>query len=421
RTADVQVLREQTVSLLRASRQYAVLDDRALLRRAEQAEQALRQSLRRLGPVVPAALQADWQRTLAQVAAALALRAPAAREQALRPAGAALETLTQATEAAVQAALRADSEAQLVALEDGREQVLQRFVAALVLTLLLVAVLGWWLVRPLRRLEHAIRALGESRFDTPVDLPGPADLQRLGQQLDWLRLRLAELDADKARFLRHVSHELKTPLASLREGVALLDDEVAGALTPAQREVVDILQEHTRRLQQQIEELLRFNAAAFEARQLQRSVLSLRSVLAAVIEAQRLHWQARNLSVTLDGADVSVEGDAEKLAAAFGNLLANALRFSPVGDRVGITISRLPDGVAVDIVDAGPGVAPEDRERLFEPFYRGRRQPEDGLRGSGIGLSIVQEYAVAHGGRVSLLPSAAGAHFRFELPHVRTL
>ncbi|MCV4754072.1 ATP-binding protein, partial [Escherichia coli] len=67
--------------------------------------------------------------------------------------------------------------------------------------------------------------------------------------------------------------------------------------------------------------------------------------------------------------------------------------------------------------DEGPGVAPADRERVFEPFYRGERQPEGAARGTGVGLSIVQEYVAAHGGRVRLLPEGPGAHFRIELPH----
>src|SRR5690606_27402847 len=93
---------------------------------------------------------------------------------------------------------------------------------------------GVWLARPFKRLERAIVALGENRLDQAVDIVGPRDVRRIGQQLDWLRLRLMELDADKARFLRHVSHELKTPLASLREGVAVLGDGVAGPLNPSQ-------------------------------------------------------------------------------------------------------------------------------------------------------------------------------------------
>ena len=166
-------------------------------------------------------------------------------------------------------------------------------VGAIVLSLVLALSLGIWLARPFKRLEGAIRQLGENQLDEPVLISGPDDVRRLGQQLEWLRLRLLELDADKARFLRHVSHELKTPLAALREGVALLQDGVTGELTAGQREVAQILHHNTLQLQGEIEALLRFNAAAFEARQLQRRDTDLLALLEAQVEAQRLQWQAK--------------------------------------------------------------------------------------------------------------------------------
>jgi len=101
------------------------------------------------------------------------------------------------------------------------------------------------------------RQPGENRLDQPIDIRGPTDVRLLGRRLEWLRLRLAELDSDKARFLRHVSHELKTPLAALREGVSLLEDGIAGTLSGSQREVARILRQNTALLQSQIEDLLR--------------------------------------------------------------------------------------------------------------------------------------------------------------------
>ncbi len=99
------------------------------------------------------------------------------------------------------------------------------------------------------------------------------------------------------------------------------------------------------------------------------------------------------------------------------NLLSNAIRFSPPGGTIAIALGAHEGRVRIDIRDAGPGVAPADRDRVFEPFYRGERQPQDAARGTGIGLSIVQEYIAAHGGRVALLDDGPGAHFRIELPH----
>jgi two-component system sensor histidine kinase GlrK len=284
---------------------------------------------------------------------------------------------------------------------------------------LLAVGFGIWLARPFKRLELAIVQLGENRLAEPIDIRGPSDVRRISQQLEWLRLRLTELDADKARFLRHVSHELKTPLAALREGTALLEDGVPGQLTPDQLEVVRILRHNTLALQGHIEELLRFNAAAFEARQLQRRRVDLRTLVEQQVDAQQLQWQARRLDVQVQGPAVPVQVDSEKLGAAIANLLSNAIRFSPPGSRLRVRVADGASGASVDVQDEGPGIAEADRERVFEPFYRGQRQPEDAVRGSGIGLSIVQEYVAAHGGRVRLLPSPRGAHFRMELPHAQ--
>ena len=168
-----------------------------------------------------------------------------------------------------------------------------------------------------------------------------------------------------------------------------------------------------------IEALLRFNAAAFEARRLQRRRVDLRALVQEQLDAQRLQWQARRLDAQLQGPSVPVEVDPDKLGAAIANLLSNAIRFSPPGAPLRLQVAGGPAGATLDVQDEGRGVAEADRDRVFEPFYRGERQPEDAVRGTGIGLSIVQEYVAAHGGRVRLLPSAQGAHFRIELPHVQ--
>jgi two-component system sensor histidine kinase GlrK len=302
-------------------------------------------------------------------------------------------------------------------LDAGRAELGRQMLAAIAVAVVLALVFGFWLGRPLKRLEAAVVGLGENRLDVPVRIAGPIDVRALGRRLEWLRLRLLELDADKSRFLRHVSHELKTPLAALREGVALLEEGVAGSLSEGQREVARILRQNTAVLQAQIEDLLRFNAAAFEARQLVRKPTELKAFLAECTARQRLQWQARQLAVRIEGEPLTVEVDVEKLGTALGNLLSNAIRFSPLRATIRFSVSRLPGRACIDIVDEGPGVAPADRARIFEPFYRGELQPADAPRGSGIGLSIVYEVITAHGGQIELLPDGPGAHFHIELPH----
>ena len=112
-----------------------------------------------------------------------------------------------------------------------------------------------YIARPITEIDGAIRQLGGADFSRPIAVRGPEDLRYLGRRLDWLRRRLEEFETQKNRFLRHVSHELKTPLTALREGAELLHDEVAGKLAPMQKQVVSIMRDNSVKLQRLIEEL----------------------------------------------------------------------------------------------------------------------------------------------------------------------
>lgn len=416
-----QSLSELSVSMERTSRQSVVLDDRVLRARfSDQAREAsaLLASLTAQG--LPNGPKQQWQAHL-QAAGDLLTGAPDTaleRERQIAQEFRSLDHVNSAIAVQVQKTIQQRNQALEAKLEDSRSHLAQQVTWAIVLAVAMALAFGIWFTVPLKRLEHAIVGLGENRLDQVIAIRGPADLAMVGQRLNWLRLRLVELDADKSRFLRHVSHELKTPLASLREGVSLLEDGVAGELSREQREIAQILRHNTGVLQGQIEDLLRFNTAAFEARQLHRQTTNLLELVEAQVDAQRLQWRARELSVTIVGKPILVELDPEKIGTVLANLLSNAIRYSPLKGEIRLELSKLPGLVRIDIHDQGVGVALADRERIFEPFYRGERQPSDVARGSGIGLSIVNEYIAAHGGRIELLPDQGGAHFRIEFPHV---
>jgi two-component system, NtrC family, sensor histidine kinase GlrK len=422
-TTQVQRLAERTVSMERSARQFLVLDDPALRDRFEAAWQDAKAAQQELAALLddagPQAVLADWA---AQADAAWAvLQTPArARAGALRrltPLFARLHSLNESLTLQSQQAMDRRSDAVLAELEQQWRLISGLVLGAIALALLLGFGFGHWLLRPLVHLEAAIGRLGDNRFDQPVSVRGPADLRRLGGQLEWLRQRLAALESDKTRFLRHISHELKTPMASIREGAALLGDGVAGPLTANQAEIVRILADNTASLQRQIEDLLRYQALASDAQQLRRRPVDLAGLLARVVDEQRLLWQARSLQVRVQAPPCTASVDGDKLAMVLANLLVNAVRFSPPGGVIELTLARDDAGVRIACIDAGPGVAPEDVERIFEPFYQGRHQASGARRGSGIGLSIVREIVQAHGGCCRLLPSTRGAHFLIEIPH----
>lgn len=418
-TESAQRLAERTVAMERSARQFLVLDDASLRERYQAAWQEALATQDVIAKALPTEQQAlrDWE---SQARAAWDILNGTPRQTALpllTPLFSRLHTLNETLAQRSQQEVDRRNDALLTDLEHERQLISGLVIGALGLAALFAFGFGWWLSRPMKRIGQAIERLGGNQFDQPITVKGPVDLQRLGAQLDWLRLRLAALESDKTRFVRHISHELKTPLASIREGVALLQDGVAGQLTPDQAEIARILRDSTVALQGQIEDLLRFHATAFEAQKLRCQPLDVKALVQRIAEAQRLQWQAKNLSVNISGAQGRAQLDADKLSVVLGNLLSNAVRFSPEGHPINFIVSENRRHLTIDCIDEGPGVAPEDADRIFDPFYQGRHQPAGARHGSGIGLSIVREYVRAHGGSVRLLPREGGAHFRIELPH----
>jgi len=430
-------LGETTLTMERAARQYLVLGDNTLRQTYERAAAEAQAHVRALADeaVAPEATQA-WLAQRRQIDRELREPefSPGTRDRALATAFRTLGELQQTMGEQLRRVTESRNAALQAELEAGRLALGRQVAGAVAGALVLALALALWLARPLRRVETAIQALGENRLDARIDIRGPADVRQIGRRLDWLRQRLAGTDADKARFLRHVSHELKTPLAALREGVALLQDGVAGPLSDNQREVARILHDNTATLQRRIEDLLQFNATAFAAQRLVRKPTEMGALVAGLVQEQQLQWRARGVRVALrclpegapEGGPITADVDAALLGSAIANLLSNAIRYSPPGSSITLTLSQSGDGLFIDVTDQGPGVPPAERERIFEPFFRGQQQPLDGLPGTGIGLSIVAEAVAAHGGRVQLVadesphttaPATAGAHFRIELPH----
>ena len=290
-------------------------------------------------------------------------------------------------------------------------------IAALVpAMLLLVGFLITLINRPLRRLDDGIRRLGAGDFSVALKLDGPRDLEQLGERLDWMRGRLMEVEADKKRFLQHISHELKTPLTTLREGSELLAEEIPGALTSQQREVVELLQQNSLQLQKLIEDLLTYNTATHNAA-LNLQSLRFDELISEVVDKYKLSVMARRLWFEVELAEVSVMADMAKLRIIIDNLLSNAVKFSPNKGRIKISLSSEAGYAVLDVQDQGPGIAPEQQEKIFEAFYQGTNSYTSHVKGTGLGLSIVWEYLHAHGGMIEVVDEGlAGAHIRIHLP-----
>jgi two-component system sensor histidine kinase GlrK len=310
-----------------------------------------------------------------------------------------------------------------VSAEHVQRNIILLLIFSTAVALAIALALTRYIARPIIEIDSAIRQLGGADFSQPIAVRGPEDLRYLGRRLDWLRRRLDEFETQKNRFLRHVSHELKTPLTALREGAELLNDQVAGPLAPAQRQVVGIMRDNSVKLQRLIEELLDYQRALHAAASLEVKPVMLAHLVQEAVQAHELAAQAKDLRLVVEAQAAMVEADPEKLRSIIDNLVSNAVKFTPSGGVITVS-AHVGEGKAageaiIEVQDTGPGVPVEERESIFNLFFRGRTKADGSqvrVKGSGLGLAIARELVEAHGGQIAVVAGGTGGHFRVTLP-----
>jgi two-component system sensor histidine kinase GlrK len=408
-------LQEKVSSLERAARQYLVLKDPALAQAYRQLHEGFVETGRRLAALPLADLQrSELERLLGAEREIFAAVDGGRPEQA----AAGFDTLAELANELLRhssESIEREVESLRALAGDAERVVYGQLLALLPVAVFLVLGFSHLLSRPIAELDQGIRGLGEGRFERKIAISGPEDLEQLGRQLDWLRLRLIQLEEQKSRFLRHASHELKTPLTALREGSDLLAEQAAGPLTAQQEEIVRILRDNSLHLRRLIEDLLSYNATEFQQASLKLHTVDPRDLAAHAADKQRLALAAKDLTLRAEVGDFALVADGERLRVVLDNLLSNAIKFSPSGATIELIWRIEEDHAVLEVADEGPGVTPEDRERIFDPFYQGATRGASAVKGSGLGLSIAREHVLAHGGRIELV-AGSGARFRVVLP-----
>ena len=422
------LLLEQIGSMDRVARQYAILRDADSLSLLRQDYTTINATLDEILPlaeeaeVVPLtrSIRVDVQHVLST------LTNERASAETVEEAITGFTTLRRRANE-LSAILTAQIDAELDALLERSERAQQvavwQTVALVPGSIFLVLIFTFVVARPIRQIDRAIEQLGQSGFSKPIEIRGPKDLERLGRQLEWLRTRLLELAQEKNRFLRHMSHELKTPLANIREGTDLLLDGAVGELDAGQREVTDILRSNGLKLQQLIENLLAFSAWQAKSETLNLCEFPLRALVIKVAKAQQLALKAAGIQLRLAVEDFTVMADEDKIRTVLDNLLSNAIKFTPKGGHIVIRARSEADKFVLEFADTGPGIPEDERPRIFEAFFQGQRKQGGQVGGTGIGLSVVLECVQAHDGAIELFDSTeyAGACFRIQIPQQRVV
>jgi two-component system, OmpR family, sensor kinase len=283
------------------------------------------------------------------------------------------------------------------------------------LALLLVAYFSRRITRPLEALTDAADDVAAGNY--AVALPGPgggSEIERLSARFGEMADRLAESEEVSRNFLMSVSHELRTPLTAIRGHVSALRDGVIED-EESRRRSLDVVAEEGTRLERLVGDVL--DLAKLDARRfaLLREEVDMRVLCERVNAAFETEAQARGITLELSTVDgVVLVTDGDRILQIVSNLIANAIQWTPTGGTVGLALEASADEVVVTVTDTGPGIASDERDRIFRPFWSGHGGHAGG---TGLGLTIASELASALGGRLEVGDSpGGGARFVLVLP-----
>jgi len=289
---------------------------------------------------------------------------------------------------------------------DREHAIVQNTIRASIPFAALAALAGGWLIvwralRPLSQMATVADEIDHRRFDVRLPVSAPRDeLRRLAVAFNSLLDRLSDVVQAQRRFMADASHELRTPVTIARTAA----DVTLSAATRTEREyreALDIISLQTDRLTHVVDDMFLLAVADVDGRPLVVRYLYLDELVGECLRAAAVLAEERGVSVALQAQDsVQLEGDEELLRRALMNLLDNAIRYSPRGGRVAVTVSATGESATVTVEDSGPGIPTGERDRIFERFVR--LAPGNGASGSGLGLPIARWIAEQHHGSLRL-------------------
>src|SRR6185295_16616985 len=293
------------------------------------------------------------------------------------------------------------------------------------LALLLGFVLSWSVIGPIQNIDSRLAGIASGDFSGHVEVDNRDELGALGANVnrmnDELRRLYSELEAasrHKSEFLANMSHELRTPLNAIIGFSQVLQDEMVGPVNEKQAEYLDDIVSSGNHLLSLINDVLDLSKVEAGQVELEVGPFSLREALERGVVMVREQATDEGVQVELSaGPEVDVvEGDERRIKQVIFNLLSNAVKFTPTGGEVDVSAIRVNGEVRVSVADNGPGIAPEDRDRIFEEF----QQSETGVghrEGTGLGLALCKRFVELHGGRIWLESEPGmGSTFSFALP-----
>jgi len=275
------------------------------------------------------------------------------------------------------------------------------------------------ITRPLSILEKKTTDIGKGNFKEDLDIPSPPELAGLAGAFNLMCSKLSELDKMKSDFFSSVTHELRTPLSTIKMGIVLLKEGVEGPLTEGQRGLLKVLEKETSLLMDLVNSLLDLSKMEAGMMRFQLEPENVAPLIEQTVEemgpladAKRIH-----LEVLLPEALPIIKMDSERILQALRNIIGNAVKFTPEKGRVSVSARRADHGVEVSVADTGPGIPAGNLITIFEKFQQSIIEGSHPVKGTGLGLAITKQIITHHGGKIWAESELGhGSTFIFVLP-----
>jgi two-component system sensor histidine kinase GlrK len=270
-----------------------------------------------------------------------------------------------------------------------------------------------------------MRRIGRGEFFRTAQVRGPTEVVELAGSFNRMALELEHLDRLKADFTAHVSHELRTPLTAIREGTALLLEGISGPLTKSQREILEVVRNHSQRLSQSISSILDLSKMEAEMMDYEFTMCDLKALIEKSIHAVDLIARKGDITIrwNIVGSIPMFLADERRVQQVLDNLLSNALKFSPAGGEVRVDAfpvsgdPRQAAAVEIRVSDDGPGIPAGEVQNIFKHFYQSSNHTAKRQQGTGLGLAIARHIVEAHKGRIwAESEIGCGSTFHVVLP-----
>jgi two-component system sensor histidine kinase GlrK len=310
---------------------------------------------------------------------------------------------------------------------DAGQKAEQLFWTAGLFSLVLGVIVATLFVRsindPLRRLTQGTRAIAKGQFWHRLPADGRDEFSELARDFNFMAEKLGELDQMKKDFVSHVSHDLKAPLASIRQIMHLLLQEIPGTLNGQQKDLLRLSYNSSERLAAMVGNLLDISRMEAGSMEYEMAPHDLIPLLEAVISEFDVQAQQKGIRFRLecDRPLVFAECDRERIVQVLGNLFENALKFSPPNSEIVTSVRTETDGILVSVADSGPGVPDEHKTKIFHKFHQVKHRKKVAGQGVGLGLAICKTIVEAHRGQIWVEDNPKGGSvFSFMLQPAAT-